>query len=251
MCTSKYNVAPSFVLELISCCSKVFKDYCGVMNEESIRKNFVLVYELLEEMIVQYLYFYCISPSQNPSEFFVRFQDDGYPQWTSSDSLKSFIFNEPIIVANSASSMKMPEFSSQKTTPSNSVDKPIASSSDSKSRKNEIFVDIYEKINVTFNPSGYVLSSDIEGTIQMKSYLAGNPELKLALNEELVVGKSSASAHGAVVIDSCNFHESVKLENFERDRTMTLVPPDGEFTLMMYALFFSSFTLSIYALLNY
>ena len=53
MCTSKYNVAPSFVLELISCCSKVFKDYCGVMNEESIRKNFVLVYELLEEMIVQ------------------------------------------------------------------------------------------------------------------------------------------------------------------------------------------------------
>ena len=53
MCTSKYNVPPSFVLELITTCSKVFKDYCGVMNEESIRKNFVLLYELLDEMIVR------------------------------------------------------------------------------------------------------------------------------------------------------------------------------------------------------
>lgn len=40
---------------------------------------------------------------------------------------------------------------------------------------------------------GYVLNSSIDGTIQMKSYLAGNPELKLALNEELVVGKGSGS----------------------------------------------------------
>lgn len=37
-----------------------------------------------------------------------------------------------------------------------------------------------------------------------------------------------------VAVDACNFHESVKLDNFERDRTLTLVPPEGEFTLMMY-----------------
>lgn len=28
------------------------KDYCGVLNEESIRKNFILIYELLDEVIV-------------------------------------------------------------------------------------------------------------------------------------------------------------------------------------------------------
>jgi hypothetical protein len=27
------------------------QDYCGVLNEESLRKNFVLVYELLDEML--------------------------------------------------------------------------------------------------------------------------------------------------------------------------------------------------------
>lgn len=30
---------------------KIFRDYCGVLNEESIRKNFVLIYELIDEII--------------------------------------------------------------------------------------------------------------------------------------------------------------------------------------------------------
>ena len=28
------------------------KDYCGVLNEEAIRLNFVLIYELLDEVLV-------------------------------------------------------------------------------------------------------------------------------------------------------------------------------------------------------
>jgi AP-4 complex subunit mu-1 len=31
--------------------SNIFKDYCGVLTEESIRVNFVLIYELLDEVI--------------------------------------------------------------------------------------------------------------------------------------------------------------------------------------------------------
>ena len=51
--TTKFNVSPSFILELMERVSKVFKDYCGVLTEESIRKNFILLYELLDEMIVR------------------------------------------------------------------------------------------------------------------------------------------------------------------------------------------------------
>ena len=29
----------------------MFKDYCGVLTEEAIRKNFTLIYELLDEVI--------------------------------------------------------------------------------------------------------------------------------------------------------------------------------------------------------
>lgn len=65
----------------------------------------------------------------------------------------------------------------------------------------------------------------------MKSYLSGNPGLRLALNEDLVVGKGGSSgrgpSYGGVVLDDCNFHECVNLDDFEATRTLALVPPDG------------------------
>ena len=39
--TTKYNVSPCTSLELLNRMAKVFKDYCGVLTEESIRKNFI------------------------------------------------------------------------------------------------------------------------------------------------------------------------------------------------------------------
>lgn len=49
--TTKYNVSPSFVMDIMYRMIKVFRDYCGVVNEESIRKNFVLIYEIIDEII--------------------------------------------------------------------------------------------------------------------------------------------------------------------------------------------------------
>jgi len=123
-----------------------------------------------------------------------------------------------------------------KTTPSNAVDKPITFSRNKiQKQRNEIFVDIFERISVTFNSNGYALSSSIDGTIQMKSYLSGNPELKLALNEDLTIGKSGQSSlYGGVVLDDVNFHECVHLDEFEQSRSLTFVPPDGEFAVLNY-----------------
>ena len=36
-------------------------------------------------------------------------------------------------------------------------------------------------------------------------------------------GYSSSSGGGIVVLDDCNFHESVRLDSFDIDRTLTLV----------------------------
>lgn len=58
-----------------------------------------------------------------------------------------------------------------------------------------------------FNASGYVINSSIDGCIQMKSYLHGNPSLKLILNDDVVVAGSTTQ--GKVVLDDFNFHESV------------------------------------------
>lgn len=43
---------------------------------------------------------------------------------------------------------------------------------------------------------GYILTSEIDGTIQMKSYLTGNPEIRVALNEDLSLGQGGRSIHG-------------------------------------------------------
>lgn len=210
--TSKANSPPGFTMELLDRLTKVFKDYCGVLDEESIRTNFVLIYELLDEVM-----------------------DHGYVQGTSSDILKTYVHNEPIMLTKVKKSQKIKSFLNldTKTTPSSSVDKSIIAKS--REQKNEIFVDIYERINVTFNSNGYVLNSSIDGSIQMKSYLKGNPGLRLALNEGLVIGKGQGNDHSGVCqIDACNFHESVNLEDFETARTLWFVPPDGEFVVLNY-----------------
>lgn len=49
--TSRFDNSPSFILEILNRVCTVIKDFCGVLSEEAIRKNFILIYELLDEMI--------------------------------------------------------------------------------------------------------------------------------------------------------------------------------------------------------
>lgn len=55
-----------------------------------------------------------------------------------------------------------------------------------KHRKNEIFLDVVEKLNLLVSSNGTVLHSEIIGSVQMKSFLSGMPELKLGLNDKLM-----------------------------------------------------------------
>ncbi|KAH6803648.1 Clathrin adaptor complexes medium subunit family protein [Perilla frutescens var. frutescens] len=220
--TTRTNLSPSLALELLQRIARVIKDYLGVLNEESLRKNFVLVYELLDEVI-----------------------DFGYVQTTSTEVLKSYVFNEPIVVDAARLPTLGPAalfMQGNKRMPGTAVTKSVVANEPGGRKREEIFVDIIEKISVTFSSSGYVLTSEIDGTIQMKSYLTGNPEIRLALNDDLYIGRGSvphygysgSSGAGAVILDDCNFHESVHMDNFDVDRTMSLVPPDGEFPVMNY-----------------
>ena len=69
----------------------------------------------------------------------------------------------------------------------------------------------------------------------MKSYLKGNPELKLVLNDNIVIGRQNAkSAINSVVLDDCNFHECVNAKDFGTLKTLKITPPAGEFVVMNY-----------------
>lgn len=160
--------------------------------------------------------------------------DFGYPQITSTEMLKNFIHNEASPVETSQVSSSMLMTMNSRTKPSSASNIPIGLGMNKGGKnKNEIFVDIIERLAVLFNSSGYVINSSIDGSILMKSFLSGNPELRLALNEDLVLGKGSGT-YGSVVIDDCNFHECVHLDEFESSKTIHFIPPDGEFSVFNY-----------------
>lgn len=211
----RFNVSPASTVEFLNRMAKVFKDYCGILTEESIRKNFILIYELIEEML-----------------------DFGYPQVTSTEMLKNCVHNEAVMVQppSLSSSIMSNVTQGSKTKASSASNVPITmKNARGGNTKNEIYVDIIERLTVLFNANGFVVNSSIDGSINMKSFLSGNPELRLALNEDLIIGKDNAMTRGgSVVLDDCIFHECVHLDEFEQGRTLHFLPPDGEFAVLSY-----------------
>eukprot|EP00162_Nutomonas_longa_P025152 comp9786_c0_seq1/m.11419 comp9786_c0_seq1/g.11419 ORF comp9786_c0_seq1/g.11419 comp9786_c0_seq1/m.11419 type:complete len:426 (-) comp9786_c0_seq1:88-1365(-) len=184
---------------------QVFKDYFKELEEESIRDNFVIIYELLDEIM-----------------------DYGYPQSTEGKILQEYITTEshklekgnvalPLAVTGAVSWRK----------------------EGIKYRKNEVFLDVVESVNLLVSAHGTLLRSEIAGAVKLRAFLSGMPELKLGLNDRILfenAGKSVGGRTKAVEMEDVKFHQCVKLSRFESDRTISFVPPDGEFELMTYRL---------------
>ena len=63
----------------------------------------------------------------------------------------------------------------------------------------------------------------------MKSFLSGDAEIRLGLNEDLSIGSEERRRGlGGVVLDDCNFHENANLELFDKERILSIIAPDGE-----------------------
>lgn len=200
---SNIALIATFLIQLAS----VFKDYFGTLEEEAIRDNFVCIYELLDETM-----------------------DHGMPQAMDSTILRSFITQN----GNRSSA-------DSKSKPPVALTNAVSWRAEGiKHKKNEIFLDVVEKLNLLVGANGNVLHSEINGAVKMKSYLSGMPELKLGLNDKLMfeaTGRSNqARSNKAVELEDIKFHQCVRLARFENDRTISFIPPDGEFDLMTYRL---------------
>jgi len=155
------------VLSFLYKCVRVFCEYFKELEEESIRDNFVIVYELLDELM-----------------------DFGFPQSTDSKILQEYITQE---------GHKLEE-----VRPPPALTQTVSWRSDGlKYRKNEVFLDVIESVNLLVNyftfaliymlffclqvsSNGNVLRSEINGAIKMRVYLSGMPELRLGLNDKIL-----------------------------------------------------------------
>lgn len=203
---TRKNSNATMILTFLYKLVDVFTDYFKQVHEESIRDNFVVIYELLDEMM-----------------------DFGFPQISESKILRSYI-TQDYRVSESAPA----------TLPVAATNAVSWRSEGIKHARNEVFLDVIEKVNILISGSGSLLKSEILGTLMMKSYLSGMPNLKLGLNDRLqfeASGAGGAERRGkAVDLEDIKFHQCVRLAKFENDRTISFIPPDGSFELMSYRL---------------
>ncbi|NXX01783.1 AP1M2 protein, partial [Larus smithsonianus] len=214
--TTKKNGNASLVYSFLYKVVEVFCEYFKELEEESIRDNFVIVYELLDELM-----------------------DFGFPQTTDSKILQEYITQEGNKLETSKS--RVP------TTVTNAVS---WRSEGIKYKKNEVFIDVIESVNLLVrlghgdlqtgrggvSATGSVLLSEVVGTIKLKVFLSGMPELRLGLNDRVLFELTGRGKNKSVELEDVKFHQCVRLSRFDNDRTISFIPPDGDFELMSYRL---------------
>ncbi|XP_056103788.1 AP-4 complex subunit mu-1 isoform X1 [Rhinichthys klamathensis goyatoka] len=218
--STKTNPSPFTIIEFLNRLAALTKDYCGSLSEKSVRMNFALIYELLDEMV-----------------------DFGYIQTTSTDILKNFIQTEAVsskpfsLFDLSNVGLFGAETQQSKVAPSVAASRPIMSSRGEQGGQNEIFVDVIERLSVVIGSNGVLMKADIQGEIRIKCFLPTCSEMRIGLNEELNIGKSQLKGYSSAVrVDECRFHQAVKLDEFDTFRILKVCPSQGEQTVMQYQL---------------
>ena len=215
---AKQNINASMVFEFLTKMIDIMQSYFGKITEENVKNNFVLIYELLDEIL-----------------------DFGYPQNSDTGVLKTFITQQGV----------RPITREEQANVTSAVTGQIGWRREGiKYRRNELFLDVIESVNLLMSQQGQALSTHVAGRVVMKSYLSGMPECKFGINDKISLENriknqsdptnpnsnpiTSTSSKTIVAIDDCQFHQCVKLSRFESDHSISFIPPDGEFELMRY-----------------
>jgi AP-1 complex subunit mu len=154
--------------------------------------------------------------------------DHGYPQITESKILKEFIF-----LKSNKKELNQSENLQLTTTMTNIVS---WRKEGIKYNVNEAWLDVTEKVDELIGTNGNVLSSQILGSVVMKSFLTGMPKVTLGLNDKVVLQNNGKDISNSVEMDDLKFHQCVNKKKYDNDRTIEFIPPDGEFELMSYRL---------------
>ena len=198
----KRNINVAMTFSFLYKLKDILIDYFNVLEEETVKDNFVLIYELLDEIM-----------------------DHGYPQNTDAKLLKEYIKTSSFRLAV------------KKKITTEVINNQVSRAPGIKYQVNQAFVDVTERVSSLISHKGEMLRSDIIGVITMKTMLSGMPVLKLGLNEKSYFDITGKKASGKTIeMDDFKFHNCVDINKFEAERVIEFIPPDGFFTLMNYRL---------------
>jgi len=190
------EISPLLVIDFLQRVIDVFINYFEVVNEDSLKDNFVTVYQLLDEMM-----------------------DNGFPFTTEPNVLRDMIapdgfFDKMKRLPSGAGTIN-------EQLPANSTAATPWRSAGVNYTANEIYFDIIEELDCTIDSNGMMVTSEISGKIESSCRLSGMPDLTMTFNNPRI-------------FDDCSFHPCVRYLRYEHDKVISFVPPDGNFQLMRY-----------------
>jgi AP-2 complex subunit mu-1 len=217
---TRSNATASTVFQFLYEIVDVFRAYFdGKFSEQAIKSNFTLVYELLDEVM-----------------------DHGYPQIVEASILQKYIQHGTAKEVKKKKRSVLDEAKESRELTSSITGTCSWRPMGIVHPKQEVFLDVIEKVTAIVSKEGRTLTSFANGVIRMKSTLSGMPVCRFGLNDMVAMKKRREKRGSArkvstkigIELQDVTFHKCVKLTQYDEDKTILFTPPDGEFDLMTY-----------------
>ncbi|KAH8105513.1 clathrin adaptor mu subunit [Cristinia sonorae] len=198
LCPVTGDVDPLYVFAFMKTFIDILSEYLGNISSETLKENFDVVYQLLEETL----------------------DAGGHPSTTFPNALRDIVLppsmlHKMLSVAGVAA-LAAPIAHGQP------FSSPIPwRKMGVRYNNNEIYFDIAETLKATVNKNGAASTTAVWGRVDSNCKLSGTPDLLLNLA-------------GVQNLNDCSFHPCVRIQRWTRDKQLSFVPPDGRFTLMEY-----------------
>uniref|UniRef100_A0A131YDR2 AP-4 complex subunit mu-1 n=1 Tax=Rhipicephalus appendiculatus TaxID=34631 RepID=A0A131YDR2_RHIAP len=198
----------------------LIKNFCGTTSEESLRKNALLIEEILSEIV-----------------------NRGHIYTTDLSSLRPCIYSEPAdtpVLKKTVLTSTLLALDTKSVVPNTTALRPVFGSrldQNQNQQKAEIFVDVVEKVYASISKEGSVKNFLLCGSVNLKSCLESKASITLGFNEDLVLasGASESESYSTdVVLSNYILHDTVRSEKFAVDRTLTVLAPQGEVPVLRY-----------------
>ncbi|PIL36674.1 hypothetical protein GSI_00363 [Ganoderma sinense ZZ0214-1] len=198
LCPVSGDVDPLYAFAFLQTFVDILHEYFGQMSSETLKDNFDIVYQLLEETL----------------------DSGGHPLTTSPNALRDIVL--PPSLLNKVLSVAGVSGLASSSATSHPFASPIPwRKAGVRYNNNEIYFDVVETLEAIVNKNGTPAVSTVWGRVDSNCKLSGTPDLLLSFS-------NAQSLH------DCSFHPCVRLQRWSRDKVLSFVPPDGKFKLMDY-----------------
>lgn len=225
---TSHETPPMLIVEVLNMLASTLQSYIKSLDEQSLKDNFSLVYQLLEEMV----------HNGFPLTTELHLLEDLVPRSSLENRVKSLLLDKGSSsptrdsgAAGGGSSFNpnslegtgksATAFGSSSSHINGGVPGIAWRGEGVRYTANELLLDVTEFMDVVMDADGGVVRYSVRGQIDAVCKLGGMPEVTMRMT-------------GIDGVEDIGFHRCVRHSQYESSRLISFVPPDGAFTLCTY-----------------